>query len=140
RGPREDLPGFQPPGSRRERRSGPGHRPGFPRRPRRTHLGGGRWSEPRSEGRQLRLHPPDRGRGPLKMARVLVIDDDKALLRALRVALSAKGHEVLVAATAEDGLASLALRAPEVVVLDLGLPDLDGLEVVRRIRSWSDVP
>ena len=74
------------------------------------------------------------------MARVLVIDDDKALLRALRVALAAKGHEVLVAATAEDGLASLALRAPEVVVLDLGLPDLDGLEVVRRIRSWSDVP
>jgi two-component system KDP operon response regulator KdpE len=74
------------------------------------------------------------------VARVLVIDDDKALLRALRVALSAKGHEVLAAATAEEGLSSLALRAPDVVVLDLGLPDLDGLEVVRRIRSWSDVP
>jgi two-component system KDP operon response regulator KdpE len=74
------------------------------------------------------------------MARVLAIDDDKALLRALRVALSAKGHEVLVAATAEEGLSSLALRSPDVVVLDLGLPDLDGLEVVRRIRSWSDVP
>jgi two-component system, OmpR family, KDP operon response regulator KdpE len=74
------------------------------------------------------------------MARVLAIDDDKALLRALRVALSAKGHEVLVAATAEEGLSSLALRAPEVVVLDLGLPDLDGLEVVHRIRSWSEVP
>jgi two-component system KDP operon response regulator KdpE len=74
------------------------------------------------------------------MARVLAIDDDKALLRALRVALSAKGHEVLVAATAEEGLSSLALRAPDVVVLDLGLPDLDGLEVVRRIRSWSEVP
>jgi two-component system KDP operon response regulator KdpE len=56
------------------------------------------------------------------------------------VALSAKGHEVLVAATAEEGLSSLALRAPDVVVLDLGLPDLDGLEVVRRIRSWSEVP
>ena len=74
------------------------------------------------------------------MARVLVIDDDKALLRALRVALSAKGHEVLVAATGEEGLSRLALRAPEVVVLDLGLPDLDGLEVVGRIRSWSEVP
>jgi len=74
------------------------------------------------------------------MARVLVIDDDKALLRALRVALSAKGHEVLIAATAEEGLSSLALRSPDVVVLDLGLPDLDGLEVVRRIRSWSEVP
>ena len=74
------------------------------------------------------------------MARVLVIDDDKALLRALRVALSAKGHEVIVAATAEEGLSGLALRSPDVVVLDLGLPDLDGLEVVRRIRSWSEVP
>ena len=74
------------------------------------------------------------------MARVLAIDDDKALLRALRVALSAKGHEVLAAATAEEGLSSLALRSPDVVVLDLGLPDLDGLEVVRRIRSWSEVP
>ncbi len=74
------------------------------------------------------------------MARVLAIDDDKALLRALRLALSAKGHEVLVAATAEEGLSGLALRSPDVVVLDLGLPDLDGLEVVRRIRSWSEVP
>jgi two-component system KDP operon response regulator KdpE len=74
------------------------------------------------------------------MARVLVIDDDKALLRALRLALAAKSHEVLVAATAEEGLSSLALRSPEVVVLDLGLPDLDGLEVVRRIRTWSEVP
>ncbi len=74
------------------------------------------------------------------MARVLAIDDDKALLRALRVALSAKGHEVLAAATAEEGLSSLALRSPDVVVLDLGLPDLDGLEVVRRIRLWSEVP
>ena len=72
------------------------------------------------------------------MARVLAIDDDKALLRALRVALSAKGHEVLAAATAEEGLSGLALRAPDVVVLDLGLPDLDGLEVVRRIQRLRD--
>ncbi len=74
------------------------------------------------------------------MARVLVIDDDKALLRALKVALSAKGHEVLSSATAEEGLSVLALRSPDVVVLDLGLPDLDGLEAVHRIRSWSEVP
>ena len=74
------------------------------------------------------------------MARVLVIDDDKALLRALKVALSAKGHEVLSSATAEEGLSVLALRSPDVVVLDLGLPDLDGLDVVHRIRSWSEVP
>ncbi|MGD0811891.1 MAG: response regulator transcription factor [Acidimicrobiales bacterium] len=74
------------------------------------------------------------------MARVLVIDDDKALLRALKVALSAKGHEVLSSATAEEGLSVLALRSPDVVVLDLGLPDLDGLDAVHRIRSWSEVP
>jgi len=74
------------------------------------------------------------------MARVLVVDDDRALLRALRVGLAAKGHEVLVAVTAHEGMAALALRSPEVVVLDLGLPDLDGLEALRRIRTWSDVP
>lgn len=74
------------------------------------------------------------------MARVLVVDDDRALLRALRVGLSARGHEVIVAVTAEEGLSKVALDAPEVVVLDLGLPDLDGLEVCHRIRQWSEVP
>jgi two-component system KDP operon response regulator KdpE len=76
----------------------------------------------------------------MNVARVLVIDDDRALLRALRVALSARGHEVLVAVTGEEGLSVLALRSPDVVVLDLGLPDLDGLEVCRRIRAFSEVP
>jgi two-component system KDP operon response regulator KdpE len=74
------------------------------------------------------------------VARVLVVDDDRALLRALRLGLSAHGHEVLLATSAEGGLSALALRTPDVVVLDLGLPDLDGLEVVRRARGWSDVP
>ena len=64
------------------------------------------------------------------MARVLVIDDDRALLQALRVGLSAAGHEVLVAYHGEEGLSKVALRRPDVVVLDLGLPDLDGLEVL----------
>jgi two-component system KDP operon response regulator KdpE len=73
-------------------------------------------------------------------ARILVIDDDRALLRALKLALSAKGHEVEVVATAGAGLAALAARHPDVVVLDLGLPDLDGLEFVHRARSFSDVP
>jgi len=71
---------------------------------------------------------------------VLVVDDDLALLRALKVALSASGHDVLPAASGAEGLNLLALRSPEVVVLDLGLPDLDGLEVVRRARTWSNVP
>lgn len=74
------------------------------------------------------------------MARVLVIDDDRALLRALRVGLSARGHDVAVAASGQEGMTKVAVEGPEVVILDLGLPDLDGLEVCRRIRQFSDVP
>jgi len=72
--------------------------------------------------------------------RVLVVDDDPALLRALRVALEHSGYEVVTAANGDRGLAETARRAPDVVVLDLGLPDLDGVAVCRRIREWSDVP
>jgi two-component system, OmpR family, KDP operon response regulator KdpE len=74
------------------------------------------------------------------MASVLVVDDDRALLRALQLALSARGHRLISAVTGEDGLAKLALQDPDVVVLDLGLPDIDGLEVCHRIRQWSEVP
>jgi len=71
---------------------------------------------------------------------VLVVDDDQALLRALRIGLGALGHEVVVASTGEQGVSQAAVSSPDAVVLDLGLPDLDGLEVCRRIRQWSDVP
>lgn len=54
--------------------------------------------------------------------------------------LEALGHIVLSAATAADGLAATALQAPDAVLLDLGLPDLDGVEVCRRLRAWSSVP
>src|ERR1700722_8295105 len=74
------------------------------------------------------------------MARVLAVDDDQALLRVLRIGLSAFGYEVIVASTGEQGISQAATAAPDVVVLDLGLPDLDGMEVCRRIRQWSDVP
>jgi two-component system KDP operon response regulator KdpE len=74
------------------------------------------------------------------MARVLIIDDDPSLLRALRLGLEAGGHEVFTAVNGEDGIARTALKSPEVVVLDIGLPDLDGLVVAERIRQWSDVP
>lgn len=74
------------------------------------------------------------------MPRVLVIDDDAALRRALRVGLSAHGHDVELAATGEEGLSKAALKSPDVVILDLGLPDLDGLEVCRRMRQWTEVP
>ena len=74
------------------------------------------------------------------MARVLVIDDDASLLRALKLGLEANGHDVHTASNGEHGLSQVALKAPDVVVLDLGLPDMDGLVVAQRIRQWSDVP
>ena len=74
------------------------------------------------------------------MATVLAVDDDQALLRVLRIGLSALGHDVLVASTGEQGISQTAIGTPDIIVLDLGLPDLDGMEVCRRIRQWSDVP
>jgi two-component system KDP operon response regulator KdpE len=74
------------------------------------------------------------------MATVLAVDDDQALLRVLRIGLRALGHDVLVASTGEQGVSQAAVGAPDIVVLDLGLPDIDGMEVCRRIRQWSDVP
>jgi two-component system KDP operon response regulator KdpE len=74
------------------------------------------------------------------LARVLIIDDDRDLLSVCRVGLQAFGHQVLTAGSAQDGLAQAAISAPDVIVLDLGLPDLDGLEVCRRVRTWSMVP
>ena len=74
------------------------------------------------------------------MARVLVVDDDPALVRALRIGLAARGYEVTLARTGTEGVTQVSLTEPAVVVLDLGLPDLDGIEVCRRIRQWSQVP
>ena len=74
------------------------------------------------------------------MTRVLVVDDEKAILRFLRTSLGAHGYQVLEAATGQSGLEMVALEKPEVVLLDLTLPDLDGVEVTRRLREWSTVP
>lgn len=74
------------------------------------------------------------------MAKVLVIDDDPSLLRALRLGLRAGGHEVVTAVDGEQGISQTAMIDPDVVVLDLGLPDIDGQAVCRRIRQWSEVP
>lgn len=73
-------------------------------------------------------------------ARILVIDDEAPIRRFLRVALEAEGHHVTEAATARDGIAAVAREAPGLVILDLGLPDADGLSVLREIRGWSQVP
>jgi two-component system KDP operon response regulator KdpE len=74
------------------------------------------------------------------VARVLVIDDDAALLRVLGIGLVALGHDVLTAPTGGQGVSQAAVGGPDVIVLDLGLPDMDGLEVCRRVRQWSAVP
>ncbi len=71
---------------------------------------------------------------------MLVCDDDAALLQALSISLSARGYEVTMARTGEEGLDRAAHRHPQVIVLDLGLPGIDGVEVIRAIRGWSSVP
>jgi two-component system KDP operon response regulator KdpE len=73
-------------------------------------------------------------------ATALIIDDEIQIRRLLRVALEAAGYSVHDADTGQGGLAEIALCRPDVVLLDLGLPDLDGLEVLRRLREWSEVP
>jgi len=72
--------------------------------------------------------------------RVLVVDDEPPIVRMVAANLRMRGYEVLTAATGEAALASLDAHQPDLVVLDLGLPGIDGLEVLRRLRSWSSVP
>ena len=75
-----------------------------------------------------------------KTLRILAVDDEAAIRRFLRSGLGAQGYEVLEADTGEAAVAATANERPDLVVLDLGLPDVDGLEVLRRIRSTSPVP
>lgn len=72
--------------------------------------------------------------------RVLIIEDDERMARALRVNLQARGYEVAVAHDGATGLADLAQHPSALVILDLGLPDIDGVDVVAGIRAWSAVP
>ncbi len=74
------------------------------------------------------------------MAKVLVVDDEPQIITALGRGLSRVGHDVVVARTAADALAAAATGEPQVILLDLRLPDGDGIEVVRRLRTWSQVP
>ena len=74
------------------------------------------------------------------MNRVLVIDDEPQIRRLLRVALEAADYRVFEAASGPDGLVETASRQPDVIVLDLGLPGMDGMEVLRRLREWSATP
>ncbi len=71
---------------------------------------------------------------------LLVIDDEPQIRKFLRISLSAQGYRVVEAANGREGLEQAALVQPDLVVLDLGLPDLDGQEVLRELREWSSVP
>jgi two-component system KDP operon response regulator KdpE len=71
---------------------------------------------------------------------VLIVEDEAPIRRFLHAALPLNGYRWIEAVTAHDGLRLLASQRPDVVILDLGLPDLDGLEVVRQLRGWSEVP
>jgi two-component system KDP operon response regulator KdpE len=77
---------------------------------------------------------------PEKRWRVLVIDDEEQIRRALTSVLGTRGFDVATAATAAEGLAAAAERTPDLIVLDLSLPDVDGLEVARELRNWLPVP
>ena len=74
------------------------------------------------------------------MTRVLVVDDEPQIVRALRINLRARHFEVFTAQTGAEALAEAAGHPPDVVILDLGLPDLDGVEVIAGLRGWTDAP
>jgi two-component system KDP operon response regulator KdpE len=74
------------------------------------------------------------------MTTVLVVDDEPQILRALRLNLAARSYDVVTASTGRQALDAAAHHHPDLVVLDLGLPDMDGVEVVRGLRGWTAVP
>ena len=73
-------------------------------------------------------------------ARILVIEDDRPIRRFLEAALANAGYEVVEAETGRMGLTHVLARVPDLIVLDLGLPDMDGMEIITRVREWSQVP
>jgi two-component system, OmpR family, KDP operon response regulator KdpE len=74
------------------------------------------------------------------MTRILIVDDDRSLLRALRITLTARGYQVHAAADAAAGLAEAGRQPPDLAIVDLGLPDMDGLRVVEGLRAWTTAP
>ncbi|HEY0935738.1 MAG TPA: response regulator [Trebonia sp.] len=74
------------------------------------------------------------------MTRVLVIDDEPSILRALRINLAARDYEVSTASDGTSGLAAVSRERPDAVILDLGLPDMDGTQVIHGVRGWSATP
>jgi two-component system KDP operon response regulator KdpE len=71
---------------------------------------------------------------------ILLIEDEPQMQRFLRIILQGHGYRLVESATGQEGLMQAATRSPDIILLDLGLPDIDGLEVTRRLREWSDIP
>ncbi len=74
------------------------------------------------------------------MSHILIIDDELSIRRLLQVLLEGAGHHITTTEDASHGLHALALQKPELLILDLGLPDMDGFEVLRRLREWTTLP
>ncbi|MFC1974848.1 response regulator [Chloroflexota bacterium] len=72
--------------------------------------------------------------------RVLVVDDERSIRRFLRASLAAHGYEVFEAATGQEGIRGVAMHRPDLIILDLGLPDIEGLDVTRQLREWTQTP
>lgn len=83
---------------------------------------------------------PDETQVAAAHSRVLVIEDELQIQRFLRVSLTSQGFEVLQVQSGRGGIEAVAREAPDAVILDLGLPDIDGLDVVRELRGWTTVP
>lgn len=95
----------------------------------------------RSNPVEQRSSPVDQPDSPAEGGpRVLVVDDEPAIRRFLRTSLSAHGYSVFDAANGREALSGVAAHRPDLVILDLGLPDMDGIEVTRRLREWTPIP
>jgi len=77
---------------------------------------------------------------PQNKETILLIEDEPQMERFLRIVLQGQGYNFYEAQTGQEGLTQAATRSPDIILLDLGLPDIDGLEVTRRLREWSDIP
>lgn len=75
-----------------------------------------------------------------KGSKILIVDDEIQIRRLLRISLEAQGYKIIEAVNGQDGLLEAAQRKPDLIILDLGLPDMEGLTVLKRLREWSRVP